>query len=328
MRKNVTALFIIGFLVILFFTVRAFVDVVKGDWQAPTQVYVEDDDTRLVLITQQINTPFFDAVARGAIEQAEMEGASLEIVGDYSQNEEAFLNHLELAIHAKVDGIIVQGKDTDRFKELTKIKAAFYSIPVITIAEDVPMEESLRRTYVGSDQEEAGRMLANALVSQVDATGSVILLMDQSHPYIQTERLIGIDSVFNKYASLDVVMVESDTSREQIKEATQRLLNLYPDVEAILPLDAAFTEPMIDEITSRMRLSDVRIYSFDDAPDIYPLFNAGKIEALIQQTPEDMGRLSVELVFKWLNGETLPLDFDGYHTPISLIKRADTDAHD
>ena len=81
----------------------------------------------------------------------------MEVWGSYGKNQEDFLKKVEIAIHSKVDGIIVQGLDTEKFKNLTKVKAAFYGIPIITVANDVPMAESLRRTYVGSDQYLAGR---------------------------------------------------------------------------------------------------------------------------------------------------------------------------
>ena len=62
-------------------------------------------------------------------------------------------------------GTIVQGLDSEEFYQLAKFKASFYGIPIITIANDVPMTESLRRTYVGSDQYEAGELIARQLVA-------------------------------------------------------------------------------------------------------------------------------------------------------------------
>ena len=123
--------------------------VFSNDLGLPKAKKQTDSQYRLVLITRDMDTMFWNKVGIGASRQAEKEGASLEIWGSFSNNPEEFLKKLELAIHSKVDGIIVQGLDTDDFKELTKVKASFNGIPIITLANDVPMKESLRRTYVG-----------------------------------------------------------------------------------------------------------------------------------------------------------------------------------
>ncbi|KAF0822408.1 substrate-binding domain-containing protein [Cytobacillus firmus] len=74
-----------------------------------------------------------------------------------------------------MDGIIVQGLDTPEFKDLVKVKAAFYGIPIITVANDVPKAESLRKTYVGSDQYLAGQLIAEQLIDDMGHEGKVIL---------------------------------------------------------------------------------------------------------------------------------------------------------
>ena len=52
----------------------------------------------------------------------------------------------------------------------------YLSLPV---ANDVPVEESLRKTYVGSDQFGAGQMVARQLIKEMGTTGEVIILGDQ-----------------------------------------------------------------------------------------------------------------------------------------------------
>ncbi len=130
---------------------------------------------RLVLITQELDTLFWDKAGIAAKEQARKDGASLEVWGSYGKNQEDFLKKLEIAIQSKVDGIIVQGLDTPEFKDLVKVKAAFYGIPIITVANDVPKAESLRKTYVGSDQYLAGQLIAEQLIDDMGHEGKVIL---------------------------------------------------------------------------------------------------------------------------------------------------------
>ena len=135
--------------------------------------------------------------AKVLLKQAKEENVQLEVWGSYGNNQDDFLKKMEVAIHSKVNGIIVQGLDNEEFKELTKVKAAFYGIPVITVANDVPVEESLRKTYVGSDQFGAGKMVAHQLIKEMGTTGEVIILGDQEQAHYQKERLAGIQDVLS-----------------------------------------------------------------------------------------------------------------------------------
>ncbi|MOA09259.1 hypothetical protein D3C78_1290770 [compost metagenome] len=48
------------------------------------------------------------------------------------------------------------------------------------------------------------------------------------------------------------------------------------------------------------------------------LLREGKIDALIAQSPETMGELSVTRMIEWLSGELVPLDPAGYFTEIRV----------
>lgn len=275
---------------------------------------------RLVLITQDTETPFWDQVGNGALEQAKKEGASLEIWGSYGDNQEDFLKKLEIAIHSKVDGIIIQGLDQEEFKYLSKVKASFYGIPIITVANDVPMTESLRRTYVGSDQYKAGMMIAKQLLSDMGTSGNVLLTYNSNKEFYQKQRLSGIENVFNNYPSINMVYAETSSAREQIIATTRDVLNETPDVDGIITVNANIVGPLVQELSKRSQVEPYYIYSFDDGPESMALLNQGKIDGLIEQSPQIMGKKSVELIMDWLREETVPLDFDGYFTDIRILK--------
>jgi ribose transport system substrate-binding protein len=278
---------------------------------------------RLVLITQELETPFWDKVGSGALKEALQDGSSLEVWGSYGKNQEDFLKKIEIAIDSKVDGIIVQGLDTEEFKNLTKIKAAFYGIPIITVANDVPMAESLRRTYVGSDQFKAGQMIANQLLSDMGQTGTVILLGDSRREYYQQQRLNGIHDVLKTYPNVRTEYAETPDTREQVIATTQDLMNRVPNVDAFIAVNANNAGAMIQEIGRRSRVEPYDIYSFDDSHETLELLKKGKLDGMIEQSPETMGRISVSLMIKWLSGETVPLDTDGYLTDIRMLKATD-----
>ncbi|WP_123039286.1 sugar ABC transporter substrate-binding protein [Cohnella candidum] len=309
--------------VLLYFTSVSAGKVFRSDWQLPRTPIQQQPQYRLVLITQELETPFWDQVGRGAKEEAGRDGASIEVWGSYGKNQEEFLKKIEIAIDSKVDGIIVQGLDTDEFKDLTKYKAAFYGIPIVTVANDVPMAESLRRTYVGSDQFVAGQMIAKQLLSDMGKSGTVILMGDSRHEYYQQRRLDGIYDVLKAYPGIKTKYAETLDSREHIIATTQDIMNRSPDVQAFVAVNANIAEAMIQEIGRRSRVEPFHIYSFDDSPDTLSLLKQGKLDGMIEQSPQEMGKLSVNLLIKWLKGETVPLNTDGYFTDIRMLKEKD-----
>lgn len=310
-------------LLLSYFTFVSAEKAFQSDSQMPQATNSNEVKYRLVLITQELETPFWDRVSEGAKEQAQREGASLEVWGSYGNNQEDFLKKIEIAIHSKVDGIIVQGLDTEEFKNLTKVKAAFYGIPIITVANDVPMNESLRKTYVGSDQQLAGKLLAKQLLSDMGPKGNVIILGDSDKLYYQEQRLQGILDILNGYPHIKTLYAETSEAKEQVTATTQELLNQLPDVDAFIAINANNASAMIEEISRRFQVSLFHIYSFDDGSDSLGLLKQGKLDGMIEQSPKIMGERSVNLMMKWLTDENVPLNMDGYLTNIRVVKARD-----
>ncbi|MBD3919657.1 substrate-binding domain-containing protein [Paenibacillus sp. PR3] len=323
MRKSIVVILGIICVILIYFTLVSAGKVFRSEGQLPPRTPVsEQPKYRLVLITQELDTPFWIKVSHGAMEEAEKAGASMEVWGSYGKNEEDFLKKIEIAIDSKVDGIIVQGLDSDAFKNLTKIKAAFNGIPIITVANDVPMVDSLRRTYVGSDQYLAGQMIANQLLADMGDSGKVILLGDSRNEYFQQQRLKGIDDILKNHPNIFTRYAETADTKEQVIATTQNLMNELPTVDAFIAVNANLAGAMIQEIGRRARVGPYFIYSFDDSQDAMSLLESGNLDGMIEQSPYDMGRISVDRMIQWLSGKTVPLNTEGYLTDIRMLRKA------
>ncbi|MEC2326161.1 sugar ABC transporter substrate-binding protein [Lederbergia lenta] len=323
MRRIAIVITILVCILLFYFTIVSGVKVFESDWELPKAVEQIDGNHRLVLITQELETPFWDKVAKGAMEQAAQESASLEVWGSYGNNREDFLKKLEIAIYSQMDGIIVQGLDTDEFKALTKIKAASYGIPIITVANDVPMGDSLRKSYVGSDQYLAGKMIGEQLVADMGNEGEVVIMIDIQQQYFQKLRLKGIKDVLRKYPDIQIINIETPDARDQVIAKTKEVLNHHPNIDAFIAINADILAGMIQEVESRSQIEPYYIYSFDDDYESITLLNQGKIDGIIEQSPEEMGTMSVKLILEWLNNKSVPLDLNGYQTEIRIVEAMD-----
>lgn len=320
MRRKVIIVLCSLIIVLGFFTFLSATKAFRSDWHLPAAVETEGERYRLVLITQELDTPFWKQVGEGAAAQAEQEGVSFEVWGSYGNNRDDFLKQVEIALHSKVDGVIVQGLDTEEFQQLTRIKAASYGIPVITVANDVPVEKSLRKTYVGSDHYEAGKLLAEQLVRDMGTEGQVVVLGDKEREYSQQLRLKGLEESLANYSGILSAYAESGASDEEISAATQDALNKNPGVDAFIALNANQAGTMMQEISRRSKLEPYHIYSFDDGSNAAEGLAAGKLDGIIEQSPEQMGERSVALMMKWLRDEVVPLNSKGYITDIRVVE--------
>ncbi|WP_342527089.1 substrate-binding domain-containing protein [Chryseomicrobium sp. FSL W7-1435] len=321
MRKKVTI--ILSCLIAFFatFTAISVWRVIEAAPNFPEPVTETIDQLRIVLITENQSTDFWKQVERGAIEAAEEQDVLVEAWAGFGTEDQDFNRNLETAIYSKVDGILVQGQDTDAFKELTKIKAAFYGVPIITIGEDVPAEDSLRKTYVGSNQQQAGRLLAERVAEKMNFTGEVIVVGDEQPSYMQKQRLQGVEEAFQQYSEVSFTYQGMGDTKEEIMTATTERMNLSPDATAWIVLDSDITYFLTQEISRRTQVDPYLLYSFDEAPEAQALLQAGIVDGLIRQRPKEMGEVGLRLLVEWIRGETVPLDSTGYETPI-LIEEA------
>lgn len=320
MRKRFVLILMLFIIIFSCLTISSAIKAFRLTSDLPTNLPSPIDSIRLVLITQELDTPFWNKVGQGAIKQAQKENVQLEVWGSYSNNQDDFLRKMEVAIHSKVDGIIVQGLDKDAFKELVKIKAAFYGIPVITVANDVPVKESLRKTYVGSDQLLAGEMVGRQLIEEMGSSGEVIILGDEIQAYYQKERLAGIQNILSGYPDIKMIVRGTEDTKEQVIATTQTIMNEVPRATALIAINANYAGPMIQEIERRTQVEPYYIYTFDDGVESISLLEQGKLDGILEQKPEKMGSESVKRMMEWISGKTVPLNSNGYLTETRMVE--------
>lgn len=320
MRKFLVFLLLLCCVISLVFTIIYFIKVFHSEVVVPGEVDIGYSPYRIVVISQEMDSPFWNQVERGALSAGDKLQVGVEFWGTYRANMEDFMKHIEIAIASKVDGIIVQGLNTEEFSSVTKLKAAKYGIPVITIANDVSLNESLRKTYVGSNHLLGGQLIAKQLVSDMKGLGKVIVMTSDREEESQRLRLMGIKEIFDMNPDIEYKIVTSGDSSEQISSATRQLLNERPDTDAFIGVTLDSASVIVQEVEKRSRLANFHVYSFDDNLETLDYLRKGYIKATIMQSPLEIGSKSVELMVKWLRGEVLPLDSVGYYTDITVLR--------
>ncbi|MGG6310892.1 sugar-binding protein [Paenibacillus macerans] len=267
----------------------------------------------IVLIEQERYHPYWEMVEKGAAQAAEKYGIDIEFTGAVRNNMEEQLNLLEKAIAARVDAIIVQGLNEEKFTP-TIDKAVKRGIPVVTIDTDAP--DSKRLAYVGTDNLAAGERLGRLIVQTTGGTGKIGVIIGSDQAASQLQRLDGLKKVVAEHEGLEIVDVRSSniSHMEAIQQAAN-MLRTHPEINIMVGTSATDALGVLQAAKSRKR-DDLVIIGFDNQKETLAAIRKGEIEATVAQQPFLMGDTAVRLLYEHFQG--LPLQPE-YFTEVKVL---------
>lgn len=270
----------------------------------------------IVLIEQERYHPYWEMVERGAQQAAEEYEIDIEFVGAVRNNMEEQLNLLEKAIAARVDAIIVQGLNEEKFTPLID-KAVARGIPVVTIDTDAP--DSKRLAYVGTDNVAAGESLGRLVVERAGESGKIGVIIGSEIAESQLQRLDGLKQVIGQHSGLEIVAVRSSniSHMEAIQQASE-MLREHPEISIMVGTSATDALGMLQAAKS-LRRDELIIIGFDNQKETLAAIRRGEIQATVAQQPFSMGRTAVKLLYDHFQGEQL---LPAYYTEVKVLDRS------
>lgn len=272
---------------------------------------------RIVLVSQELDNPYWRAVEEGAEAAASEYGMDIEYTGPYRINPEEQLRLLDQAIASRADGILIQGTGKPESRSLVA-KAAELGIPVVTVDADEP--DSGRIAYVGTDNAAAGAAMAELVAEASGGSGRVGILVGTLSADSQRLRVEGFKSALARYPGLSVADVRTtDISRLQAAKETEALLAMDPPVRFIVGF-SALDGPGAADAAERLQPSRGGrpvIFAFDDLPATLAGMEQGSIRAAVAQEPRQMGREAVALMQARLADTAVP---EWSYTPVRILQ--------
>ncbi|AZK47363.1 sugar-binding protein [Paenibacillus lentus] len=267
----------------------------------------------IVLIEQERYHPYWEMVEKGAEQAAEEYAIDIEFAGAVRNNMDEQLNLLEKAIAARVDAIIVQGLNEEKFTPLID-KAVARGVPVVTIDTDAP--ESKRLAYVGTDNVAAGERLGRLVVKTTGGSGKIGVIIGSELAESQLQRLDGLRQVVDQYSRLEIVAVRSSniSHMEAIQQASEMLRN-HPEISIMVGTSATDALGMLQAAKSLKR-DELTIIGFDNQKETLAAIRNGEIQATVAQQPYLMGRTAVKLLYDHFQGERL---LPAYYTEVKVL---------
>jgi len=254
------------------------------------------------LLTQQ--HPFYNELAKAITAEAEAKNVPLEIsIANQDLNKQ--LADIEDFIVKGVDVIIMSPVDSKGALAAVK-RAEAAGIKVITV--DVPVEGADVASYIGTDNYAGGVKAGELMAEQLGGKGNVAII---DYPLVQSvvNRVNGFKEAIAKHPDIKIVSIQTGITRAEALAVAQNMLQANPDINGIFGFgdDAALAASVA--VKSSGLTGKVKVIGFDGMPEaIAAVDNDPDMVGVIQQFPDQMGKLAVETAIKVAAGEEVPAE--------------------
>ncbi|MBN2031187.1 sugar ABC transporter substrate-binding protein [bacterium] len=265
----------------------------------------------IALVVKTVNHPFFVDMQNGAEEAAKRLGVDVIVQGaEREVDVEKQMQIIENLIQRKVDAICI---DPSGSKEIIPaiLKADKAEIPVLIV--DTRIDTSLLNesggfveTFIGSDNEEGGRIAGNYILNQLGGRGKVAVLEGIPGHETSDARLRGFHSALDQAPGMEIVVsLTANWERDQGFTVFQNILQSHPEVQALFACNDLMALGAIEAVEAAGKTGEIIIVGFDALDDAKKAILKGTMHGSVAQHPSEMGRIAIESAYRLINGERI-----------------------
>lgn len=172
---------------------------------------------------------------------------------------------------------------------------------VITFDSDAPLSD--RASYVGTSNVSAGRTCASLVKEAIPDGGKLAVILANLTKQNMVDRKSSFEEAISQAAageegdapSFEVVdyMVD-DGDEQQSVELIQKALVAHPDLKCLVGMNAQHGPILLRVLREEGKLGDIKLVTFDEAPETLDGIEAGDIFATVAQDPYQYGYQAVQ----------------------------------
>lgn len=274
----------------------------------------EPSSVRIAMIIQAESNPFFVEMEKGVREYALAHNVKLVVVAEnkYQGSDERSL--CMRLLDTGLDALIMvpeSGPRASTYSVPLILHANRRKVPVVTVhagIDDSLLKSSGARveTLVTIDKERGALLAGEFVAKKLEGRGRILIMEGGGYPS-QSEkgRRDGFLAALKNYPDIKVFFTPPGKwRRDDAFSSAVEAFKKYPRIDAVY----AYSEPMVNGILDAIDFAKVRkpiIVGFDGTDSGKRMIEKGKIEALIDQKPYEMGKIAIESALKIINGEKI-----------------------
>lgn len=250
-----------------------------------------------------LNNPYFVTLNNAAKAEAAAKGATLTSAD--GQNDLAKqTSEVEDFISKKVSCIIVNPVDSSGIvPAVTEANTA--KIPVIAV--DRGVTGAPTAGFIASDNVQAGKLAASALMKALNGSGKIAVLTGVPGASATNDRTKGLQEAQAANAGITVVANQTaQFDRATALTVTENILQAHPDIQGIFAENDEMALGAIQALTAAGKAGKVFVTSIDGTSDGMKAVQAGTLLETIAQQPAFMGKTAVDYCVTLAGGGTVP----------------------
>jgi ribose transport system substrate-binding protein len=279
----------------------------------------------IAVIVKSANSNYWQNVQKGAnAGLAEAKGYTLTFQGPAAESDiAAEVNMVENAVNRKVAGIVLAPSDPDALVPAVK-KAWEAHIPVVII--DSALSDSGKpyyQAFLSTDNEKAGEMCAQALISKVGQTGKIALMSYVAGAGSEVGRVGGFRKYLSEHSKLQVVgPFYSQSQMANALNQTTDVLAANPDLKGIFGANEPTAVGMGRALSQSGKAGKIVAIGFDGNLDLQNFVKDGTLQAIAVQSSYQMGQKGIEAVVGVIEKKAPPKFVD---TGVVMVDKANID---
>jgi ribose transport system substrate-binding protein len=278
------------------------------------QPYHQQEE-RYILVTANVNLPYWQEAEAGLRDIAKTTGVKVELTGPATFSPSEELTAFQQAVAQHPSGILVSVSDPQSFKG--PIDAAIsQGLPVICIDADDP--ESRRVLFIGTDNFRAGQDSGKRMADLLGGQGR-ILIIALAGQLNTDERERGVNEALKKYPGIKIAQTIDDKGDPRnANDAVSALLQKKEKIDGIIGLEASGGSGAAEALHRLDMTGKIKIVAFDKDPQTLEGIERGWITATVVQKPyvmafygvrflDDLHHNAVHEFKDWATAPTAPL---------------------
>jgi ribose transport system substrate-binding protein len=274
--------------------------------------HAADKTYTFALVPKSLNNPYFDLSRDGCMDEAKKLGnVKCVYTGPVNQDAAAEVQTIQDLITRGVDGIAISVADAGSVERvIARARAA--GIPVITFDADAP--QSKRQVYVGTDNLQLGKDLAQQLIAAHPTAGTYAMISGGPAAENLAQRVDGVRGVL-KGAGWTEVSGSPTFCNDDSALGIQQMSDLMtgnPNLSSIVLVGGwpLFTqnayEAFYDKHKAAIDSGKLTVVSADTLPAEVNELKAGQVAALVGQQPYAMGAKAMDILLGLKEGKSEP----------------------